>query len=149
MVDRPRRRLFAGNDTGGYLMEESTMYDSGRKIGSTSESAQTAIAGKLVTRAYTLGNQNVKRWRRGQLGVNTVNNDAFTIKVVTLDPDKSETVLSHTADSTEEALLRFGTGRTRGYGAQVEINVTAGTPSFRHVSLDAIADGLNIRTEVA
>ena len=144
-----RRRLFACNDTGWYLMEENTIDDSGRKIGSTSESGTTAIAGKLVTRAYTLGNQNVKRWRRGQLGVNTVNNDAFNIKVNTLDPDKSETVLSHTADSTEEALLRFGTGRTRGYGAQVEINVTAGTPSFRHVSLDAIADGLNIRTEVA
>jgi hypothetical protein len=130
-------------------MEENTIDDSGRKIGSTSESGTTAIAGKLVTRAYTLGNQNVKRWRRGQLGVNTVNNDAFNIKVNTLDPDKSETVLSHTADSEEEALLRFGTGRTRGYGAQVEINVTAGTPSFRHVSLDAIADGLNIRAEVA
>ena len=144
-----RRRLFACNDTGWYLMEENTIDDSGRKIGSTSESGTTAIAGKLVTRAYTLGNQNVKRWRRGQIGVNTVNNDAFNIKVNTLDPDKSETVLSHTADSTEEALLRFGTGRTRGYGAQVEINVTAGTPSFRHVSLDAIADGLNIRTEVA
>ena len=144
-----RRRLFACNDTGWYLMEENTIDDSGRKIGSTSESGTTAIAGKLVTRAYTLGNQNVKRWRRGQLGVNTVASDAFNIKVNTLDPDKSETVLSHTADSTEEALLRFGTGRTRGYGAQVEINVTAGTPSFRHISLDAIADGLNIRTEVA
>jgi len=144
-----RRRLFACNDTGWYLMDENTIDDSGRKIGSTSESGTTAIAGKLVTRAYTLGNQNVKRWRRGQLGVNTVASDAFNIKVNTLDPDASTTVLSHTADSTEEALLRFGTGRTRGYGAQVEINVTAGTPSFRHVSLDAIADGLNIRTEVA
>jgi len=144
-----RRRLFACNDTGWYLIEENTIDDSVRKIGSTSESGTTAIAGKLVTRAYTLGNQNVKRWRRGQLGVNTVASDAFNIKVNTLDPDKSETVLSHTADSTEEALLRFGTGRTRGYGAQVEINVTSGCPSFRHVSLDAIADGLNIRTEVA
>ena len=144
-----RRRLFACNDTGWYLLEENTIDDSGRKIGSTSESGTTAIAGKLVTRAYTLGNQNVKRWRRGQLGVNTVASDAFNIKVNTLDPDASTTVLSHTASGTEEALLRFGTGRTRGYGAQVEINVTAGCPSFRHVSLDAIADGLNIRTEVA
>ena len=148
-VDPPRRRLFACNDTGWYLMDETTIDDSGRKIGSTSESGTTAIAGKLITRAYTLGNQNVKRWRRGQLGVNTVNNDAFNIKVNTLDPDSSTTVLSHTADSTEEALLRFGTGRTRGYGASVEINVTAGCPSFRHVSLDAIANGLNARTEVA
>ena len=144
-----KRRLFACNDTGWYLMGENASDDSGRKIGSSSESGTTAIAGKLVTRAYTLGNQEVKRWRRGQLGVNTVNNDAFNIKVNTLDPDASTTVLSHTASGTEEALLRFGTGRTRGYGAQVEINVTAGRPSFRHVSLDAIQDGANIRTEVA
>jgi len=71
------------------------------------------------------------------------------VKVNTLDPDNSETVLTHTATGTEEALFRFGTGRTRGYGAQVEIQVSIGTPSFRHVSLDAIADGLNIRAEVA
>jgi hypothetical protein len=148
-VDPPRRRLFACNDTGWYLMEENTIDDSGRKIGSTSESGTTAIAGKLVTRAFTLGNQNVKRWRRGQLGVNTVASDAFNIKVNTLDPDSSTTVLTHTASGTEEALLRFGTGRTRGYGAQVEINVTAGCPSFRHVNLEAISDGLNARREIA
>jgi hypothetical protein len=147
--DPTRRRLFACNDTGWYLMEENTIDDSGRKIGSTSESGTTAIAGKLVTRAYTLGNQEVKRWRRGQLGANTVASDKFKIKVNTLDPDASETVLTHTATGTEEALFRFGTGRTRGYGAQVEIQVSIGTPSFRHVSLDAISDGLNIRAEVA
>ena len=144
-----KRRLFACNPTGWYLMEEGTIDDSNRKIGSASESNTTAIAGKLVTRAFTLGNQDVKRWRRGQLGVNTVNNDAFNIKVNTIDPDSSTTVLSHTASGTEEALLRFGTGRTRGYGCQVEINVTAGCPSFRHVNLEAIANGLNARREIA
>ena len=144
-----RRRLFACNPTGWYLMEENTIDDSNRKIGSSSESNTTAIAGKLVTRAFTLGNQDVKRWRRGQLGVNTVNNDAFNIKVNTIDPDSSTTVLSHTASGTEEALLRFGTGRTRGYGCQVEINVTAGCPSFRHVNVEAIANGLNARREIA
>ena len=144
-----RRRLFACNPTGFYLMEENETDDSGRKIGSASESGTTAIAGKLKTRSFTLGNQNVKRWRRGQLGIKTVDNDAFTIKVNSIDPDNSETVLSHTADSTEETLLRFGTGRIRGYGANIEITVTAGRPSFRHVSLQAIADGLNIRTDIA
>ena len=144
-----KRRLFACNPTGWYLMEENTIDDSNRKIGSSSESNTTAIAGKLVTRAFTMGNQDVKRWRRGQLGVNTVNNDAFNIKVNTIDPDSSTTVLSHTASGTEEALLRFGTGRTRGYGAQVEINVTSGCPSFRHVNLEAIANGLNARREIA
>ena len=130
-------------------MEENETDDNGRKIGSASESGTTAIAGKLKTRSFTLGNQNVKRWRRGQLGIKTVDNDAFTIKVNSIDPDNSETVLSHTADSTEKTLLRFGTGRIRGYGANVEITVTAGRPSFRHVSLQAIADGLNIRTDIA
>ena len=144
-----RRRLFACNDTGWYLMEENSIDDSGRKIGSTSESGTTAIAGKLVTRSYTFGDISVKSWKRGQLGANTVNADAFNIKVNTLDPDSSTTVLSHTADGTEEALFRFGTGRTRGYGAEVEINVTAGRPSFRHVSLEAIGVGANARREVA
>ena len=144
-----KRRLFACNPTGWYLLEQNTIDDSNRKIGSSSESNTTAIAGKLVTRAFTLGNQDVKRWRRGQLGVNTVNNDAFNIKVNTIDPDSSTTVLSHTASGTEEALLRFGTGRTRGYGCQVEINVTAGCPSFRHVNVEAIANGLNARREIA
>jgi len=144
-----RRRLFACNDTGWYLMEENSIDDSGRKIGSTSESGTTAIAGKLVTRSYTFGDISVKSWKRGQLGANTVNADAFNIKVNTLDPDSSTTVLSHTADGTEEALFRFGTGRTRGYGAEVEINVTAGRPSFRHVSLEAIGAGAAARREVA
>ena len=144
-----RRRLFACNDTGWYLMEENSIDDSGRKIGSTSESGTTAIAGKLITRSYTFGDISVKSWKRGQLGANTVDDDAFNIKVNTLDPDSSTTVLSHTADGTEEALFRFGTGRTRGYGAEVEINVTAGRPSFRHVSLEAIGVGAAARREIA
>ena len=144
-----RRRLFACNDTGFYLMEENQIDDSGRKIGSTSESGTTAIAGKLKTRSFTFDSVDVKRWRRGQVGVNTVASDAFTVKVNTIDPDTTSTVLTHTASGTEEALLRFGTGRVRGYGASVEIDVTAGRPSFRHISLEAIANGLNARREVA
>ena len=146
--DPPRRRLFACNDTGFYLMEENNADDSGRKIGSTSESGTTAIAGKLKTRSFTFNSVDVKRWRRGQVGANTVASDAFTIKVNTIDPDTTSTVFSHTASGTEEALFRFGTGRVRGYGANVEIDVTAGRPSFRHISLEAIANGLNARRTV-
>jgi hypothetical protein len=144
-----RRRLFACNDTGWYLMEENSIDDSGRKIGSTSESGTTAIAGKLKSRSMTFGDISVKSWKRGQLGVNTVNGDAFNVKVNTLDPDSSTTVLTHTATGTEEALFRFGTGRTRGYGANIEVSVTAGRPSFRHLSLEAIGVGANARREVA
>jgi hypothetical protein len=144
-----RRRLFACNDTGFYLMEENSIDDSGRKIGSTSESGTTAIAGKLVSRSFTLDDIGVKSWRRGQVAAKTVNNDAFNIKVNTIDPDASNTVLSHTANSTEEALFRFGTGRTRGYGASIEINVTSGRPSFRHLALEAIGVGAAARREIA
>ena len=144
-----RRRLFACNDTGFYLMEENAIDDSGRKIGSTSESGTTAIAGKIKSRSMTFGDINVKSWKRGQLGANTINGDAFNIKVNTIDPDSSTTVLTHTADGTEEALFRFGTGRTRGYGANIEVSVTAGRPSFRHLSLEAIGVGANARREVA
>ena len=52
-------------------MEEGTIDDSNRKIGSSSESNTTAIAGKLVSRSFTFGDIGVKSWRRGQVGANT------------------------------------------------------------------------------
>lgn len=73
----------------------------------------------------------------------------FTIKVNTIDPDSSSTVLTHTKNGAEDSLLRFGSGRARGYAASVEVDVTVGRPSFRHVSLEAIAGGANARREIA
>ena len=143
------RRLFACNPTGWYLMEENNLDDSNRKIGSSSEDDTTAITAKLVTRNYNFGDQSVKRWRRGQLGVDTAENDAMTIEVNGDDPDNlSNQVLSYTGPADGDDVIRFGSGRIRGIGANVEINVTAGRPKFRHVSLQAIAHGLNIRTDV-
>jgi len=143
------RRLFACNPTGWYLMNENALDDSNRKIGSSSESNTTAISAKLVTRNFNFGDQSVKRWRRGQLGVDTAENDAFTIDVNGDDPDNpSNQVLSYTGPADGDDVIRFGSGRIRGIGANVEINVTAGRPKFRHVSLQAIAHGLNIRTDV-
>ena len=148
-TDPPRRRLFACNPTGWYLMEENNLDDSNRKIGSSSESNTTAISAKLVTRNFNFGDQSVKRWRRGQLGVDTAENDAMTIEVNGDDPDNlSNQVLSYTGPAGGDDVIRFGSGRIRGIGANVEINVTAGRPKFRHVSLQAIAHGLNIRTDV-
>ena len=143
------RRLFACNPTGWYLMEENNLDDSNRKIGSSSENDTTAITAKLVTRNFNFGDQSVKRWRRGQLGVDTAENDAMTIEVNGDDPDNlSNQVLSYTGPAGGDDVIRFGSGRIRGIGANVEINVTAGRPKFRHVSLQAIAHGLNIRTDV-
>ena len=144
-----RRRLFACNDTGWYLCFENSTDDSNRKIGSSSESNTTAIAAKLKTRDYLFGEQGIKSFKRGQLGVSFVASDAFTIKLNTTDPDASDTVLSYTGGSTEEALLRFSGARKRGYSANIELDVTAGRPKFRHVQLEAVGQGLNARREVA
>ena len=144
-----RRRLFACNDTGWYLCFENSTDDSNRKIGSSSESNTTAIAAKLKTRDYLFGEQGIKSFKRGQLGASFVSSDAFTIKLNTTDPDSTTTVLSYTGGSTEEALLRFSGGRKRGYSANVELDITAGRPSFRHVQVEAEGQGLNARREVA
>jgi hypothetical protein len=144
-----RRRLFACNDTGWYLMSENSTDDSNRKIGSTSESDTTAIAAKLKTRDYLFGEQGIKSFKRGQLGASFVASDAFTIKLNTTDPDSTTTVLSYTGGSTEEALLRFSGARKRGYSGSIELDVTVGRPSFRHVQLEAEGQGLNARREVA
>ncbi len=144
-----RRRLFACNDTGWYLMDENSTDDSNRKIGSNSESNTTAISAKLKTRDYLFGEQGIKSFKRGQLGASFVSSDAFTIKLNTTDPDSTTTVLSYTGGSTEEALLRFSGGRKRGYSANIELDVTAGRPSFRHVQVEAEGQGLNARREVA
>ena len=144
-----RRRLFACNDTGWYLMDENLTDDSNRKIGSSSESNTTAISAKLKTRDYLFGEQGIKSFKRGQLGASFVASDAFTIKLNTTDPDSSTTVLSYTGGSTEEALLRFSGARKRGYSGSIELDVTVGRPSFRHVQLEAVGQGLNARREVA
>ena len=143
-----KRRLFAVNDKGWHLVDEAATDVTGT-IGSASTTS-TAISAKLKTRSFTLGNIDVKSWKRGQLGCNVNNGDQFTIKVNTIDPDRSNTV--HTENysgSAEEKLIRFGSGRARGYAASVEIDVQAGRPSFRHVSLEAIAGGANARREIA
>ena len=144
-----RRRLFACNDTGWYLCFENSTDVSNRKICSNSESDTTAIAAKLKTRDYLFGEQGIKSFKRGQLGASFVSSDAFTIKLNTTDPDSTTTVLSYTGGSTEEALLRFSGARQRGYSGSVELDVTVGRPSFRHVQLEAEGQGLNARREVA
>ncbi len=142
-----KRRLFAVNDKGWHLVDEAATDITGT-IGNASTTS-TAITAKLKTRSFTLGNMEVKSWKRGQLGCEVNNGDAFTIKVNTTDPDRTTTVHTESySGSQEEKLIRFGSGRSRGYAANVEIDVTGGRPKFRHVSLDAIANGANARRDI-
>jgi hypothetical protein len=144
-----RRRLFATMPKGWYLMEENAgLDDTGREIGDNSESGTTAIAGKLKTRNYTFGDPTVKKWRAGQLAASVVASDAFNVKVNSIDPDVTSPATAYTASGTEEVLVRFG-ARQRGYSANVEVNVTAGSPSFRHVAIQATGQALSQRRTVA
>ena len=145
-----KRRLFACNDKGWHLIEEAITDITGTIGNATTTS--TAITAKLKTRSFTLGSVDVKSWKRGQLGCEVSNGDAFTIKVNTTDPDRTNTVHTENATSSEEKLIRFGSGRARGYAANVEIDVsasgTAGSPRFRHVSMEAITGGANARRTI-
>lgn len=144
-----RSRLFATMPKGWYLMEENAgLDDTGREIGDNSQSGTTAIAGKLKTRNYTFGNPTIKKWRAGQLAASVVDNDAFNVKVNSIDPDVTSPATTYTATGTEEVLVRFG-ARQRGYSANVEVNVTAGSPSFRHVAIQATGQALSQRRTVA
>ena len=148
-----RRRRFACNTTGWYLMEESATDDSGRKIGEDSgggtTTTNTAIPAKLKTRSYTFGDMSIKSWHRAQVGVDVTNGDAFTVKLNTTDPDTTNTVHTESASATEDKILRFGLARTRGYSANLEIDVTVGRPEIRHILVEATGVGLNVVKEVA
>ena len=83
--------------------------------------------------------------------MDVTNGDAFTVKLNTTDPNTipAPTVHTESASATEDKILRFGLARTRGYSASLEVDVTAGGPTFRHVVLEASGVGLNVVKEVA
>ena len=146
-----RRELFLVAPTGWYQLTGSgaTTDDSGRFVGSSSESATTAITGKLKSRSFTLGDRGVKHWKGGQVAMSMKNNDAIQVSLETKDPDNaSEQVLTHTASSTEDTLFRFG-GRRRGYSANLELTISAGNPTIRHLLMQGSVGQLGARRNVA
>ena len=133
--DPERKRLFITNKTGWYLYEENTLDDSGREVGSTSESGTTAITGQIISRAMTFDDPTQKRFKRGQLACEVADGDNFTIKSVTREPDKTDTVRTITATAAEENIKKFSIKRP-GYACSIQIDVTGGRPAFRHVLVE-------------
>jgi len=140
-----KRRLFVVNGKGWWLFDELDADDSTRVIG-TDTSETTAIAGKLVTRSYSLSSIGVKRFMTGQVASSVSVDDSFTLIGHTSDPDTSTDAITITGTSTEDMLTRFGI-RNRGYSAKVEINVTAGRPTFKHVVVESASLTLGARAE--
>lgn len=140
-----KQRLFIVNDKGWWVYGETEIDDSDRTIGADAITT-TAIAGKLITRSYTMQNTGVKRFITGQVASIVSQNDSFNMKAHTSEPDSTSDTITIDATSAEEMLSRFGV-RSRGYSARVEINVTAGRPSFRHVVLEGSSLVLGARSE--
>lgn len=136
-------RLFAITKTGWYMMNQNDgTDDSGREIGSTSESGTTAIPAKFITRDYHAGDNVVKKFNQVKLMTDLDNGDAFTAKVNTKNPDTTSTVITHTSSSTETKVLK-ARNRSRGFACNLEVDVTAGSPAFRRIEVSAIPYGGN------
>jgi hypothetical protein len=136
-------RLFAIASTGWYMMEENAgLDDSGREIGSTSESTTTAISAKLKTRNYHGATTGTKKFPRIRIGADVTTSDAFTVKLNTVDPDRTGTLSSYTATATDDTAIKLRS-RLRGYSCNVEVDVTAGSPAFRWIEVDAVTPGGN------
>lgn len=140
-----KKRLFIVNGKGWWVYGEKEADDSGRTIG-TDGVTTTAIAGKLVTRSYTMNSVAVKKFHTGQVVSTVSQNDAFNVRTHTAEPDSTSDIVSVTADEDEEMLTRFGV-KSRGYSAKVEINVTAGRPTFRHIVLEGTGLVMGARSE--
>jgi len=68
------------------------------------------------------------------------------LKAHTEEPDFTSDEITVTSSTSDRILTRFGV-RSRGYSAKVEINVSAGRPSFRHVVLEGSSLVLGARSE--
>ena len=88
----------------------------------------------------------VKKFHTGQVVSTVSQNDAFNVRTHTAEPDSTSDIVSVTADEDEEMLTRFGV-KSRGYSAKVEINVTAGRPTFRHIVLEGTGLVMGARSE--
>lgn len=136
-------RLFAIAATGWYMMEENAgLDDSGREIGSTAQSTTTAISAKLKTRNFHSESSNTKKFNRIRIGADVTTSDAFTIKLNSLDPDRTSTLQSYTATATDDTVIKLRS-RLRGYSCNVEVDVTAGSPAFRWIEVDGLEFGGN------
>jgi len=133
------------NDKGWWLYGEGNLDHSTRVLGTDTEET-TAIAGKLITRSYTLNNIGVKRFMTGQVASTMSANDSFTLTAHTNEPDTTTEAITVTATSDEDLLTRFGI-RNRGYSAKVEINVLVGRPVFKHVVIESASLTLGARAE--
>lgn len=142
--DQPR--LFACCKEGWYLMEENTVDDEERIIGSTSETDTATIEGEGWTRSYTFDADSNKRLHRVEVGAKVQDSSTIEIRLDTFEPDSSTVIDTYTNSSgSEEQLVRRLRVRKRGHSFRVRMKVTSGVAEFRYVTLYATVKRFGLR----
>jgi len=139
-------KLYAVNSLGGIHILESRADDTDliiTQIGGGPEIHY--VESKLVTRQYTLGTLDRKKYNNLELTVQSSDSNAsdLTIDIVCENPDSDTQVTSISnllgapLGPGEDASVRSRAGNRRGYGAQLRLTPTQGRPKMRSVKLTA------------
>jgi hypothetical protein len=139
-------KLYAINSFGGIHLLESRSDDTdliATQVGVAPEPHY--VASKLLSRQYSLGTLDRKKFNSMELTVESSESNAsdLTIDVVCENPDSDTqvTTLSNLLGGplapSEDASVRSRTGNPRGYGAQIRLTPTQGRPKIRAVKVTA------------
>ena len=119
--------MVLGTDGSLYLFEESDMDE----IGGVS----TLISSKIKSRSYLVGDRGIKRFLRGQIGVEDSIGSSVAITAGTTSPDTTTEVRREFAPTAGYRLIRFGL-RRRGYACDLELTTLTGRPTIKNFQLE-------------
>jgi len=127
------RRLFAVGNAGVLILLEEN--DSDQTAGGNT----TEIDGQIITRGYTHGNNQIKKFSRLQADLNLPADSSLEIDVLTQNPDSELTVktVSNSGTTIEDSIVRASIPK-RGYSTQVKVRTTKGRPQIRAINTEAI-----------
>ncbi len=127
------RRLFAVGDEGVLILLEENENDQ------TAGGNTTEINGKIVTRRYTHGNNQIKKFNRLQADLDMPADSTLEITAITQNPDSELLVktVSNSGTTLEDSLVRASIPK-RGYGVSIQVETTKGRPEIRGLNTEAI-----------
>ncbi len=152
------RRLFAVNAEGGiYLLEELTQDEFGIVVGNPIlpftlpaildvEFVRHNIAGQLLTRRYTFGTFQEKRFCSAQADFLMRAGDAATVTAELVNPDASLEVIAFGSSTEEDYTRRARLGRSA-YGLDLRFASVTGQPTLRGLMVEATVPGATLRDE--
>lgn len=124
-------RLVAVNSHGTiHLIDERT--DGSDQIRDASSTSTYTYTGTALTRRYTLGTTNIKKFLNGLANYDfQTSGEVVTLDAVTQNPDLDRQVYTKTATGAEDVTANLRLGRLRGYGIQLRVEMSNGLPILR------------------